>query len=77
MIENTENLVFDILRAIPGDIATLRHETRDGFARVEVRLGLVEHGLADLLSVSASDRDEIRALKSRVDRIERRLELTE
>jgi predicted component of type VI protein secretion system len=69
-------MVPDILRTIQGDIASLRNEIRDGFARVEVRLGLVEHGLADLLSVSASDRDEIRSLKSRVERIERRLELT-
>jgi hypothetical protein len=38
---------------------------------------LVEHGLADLLGVSASDRDEIRSLKTRIERIEKRLELTE
>lgn len=56
------DMVPELLRKIQGDIASLRNEVRDGFARVEVRLGLVEHGLADLLGVSASDRDEIRAL---------------
>lgn len=65
MTDNTENLVLEVLRAIRGDITSLRNETRDGFSRVELRLGLVEHGLADLLGVSASDRDEIRALKPR------------
>ncbi len=73
----TENLVLELLRQMRGDITSLRNETRDGLARVEIRLGLVEQGLAGLLSVSASDRDEIRALKTRVERIERRLELTE
>jgi len=77
MTADIENLVLENLRVIRSDLASLRNETREGFARVELRLGLVEHGLADLLGVSASDRDEIRALKSRVERIERRLELTE
>jgi predicted component of type VI protein secretion system len=71
------DIVPELLRTIQGDIAGLRNEIRDGFARVEVRLGLVEHGLADLLGVSASDRDEIRSLKTRVERIEHRLELSE
>jgi predicted component of type VI protein secretion system len=75
-MSEVDDMVPELLRTIQGDIASLRNEIRDGFARVEVRLGLVEHGLADLLSVSASDRDEIRALKTRVERIERRLELT-
>jgi predicted component of type VI protein secretion system len=77
MTADIENLVLENLRVIRSDLASLRNETREGFARVELRLALVEHGLADLLGVSASDRDEIRALKSRVERIERRLELTE
>ena len=72
-----KNLMLELLRQMRGDITSLRNETRDGLARVEIRLGLVEQGLAGLLSVSASDRDEIRALKTRVERIERRLELTE
>lgn len=47
------DMVPELLRKIQGDIASLRNEVRDGFARVEIRLGLVEHGLADLLGVSA------------------------
>lgn len=50
----------------------MRNDIRDGLNRIELRLGLVEQALASMLSVSASDRDEIRALKQR---IERRLEL--
>jgi hypothetical protein len=76
MSESTENLVLEILRQMRNEVTSLRNETRDGLSRVELRLGLVEQALSGLLSVSASDRDEIRALKSRVERIEHRLELT-
>lgn len=72
MADNTENLVLEILRQLRGDITSLRNEMRDGFNRVEIRLGYVEQSLASDLAVSASDRDEIRNLKQR---IERRLEL--
>jgi len=77
MTENTENLVLEILRRMQGDMVAMRTELRDGLNRVEVRLGLVEQGLASLLSVSASDRDEIRSLRRRVERIERRLALSD
>jgi hypothetical protein len=77
MTESTENLVLEILRQMRNDMTDLRNDLREGFNRVEVRLGLVEQGLAGMLSVSASDREEIRALKYRVERLERRLELQE
>ncbi|MGH8567204.1 MAG: hypothetical protein ACREXU_04100 [Gammaproteobacteria bacterium] len=77
MTEATENLVLEILRQMRSEITSLRNETRDGLGRIELRLGLVEQALAGLLAVSVSDRDEIRALKSRIERIERRLELTD
>ena len=75
MTDNTENLVLEILRQMRGDITGLRNEMREGFNRVEVRLGYVEQSLVNDLAVSASDRDEIRSLKQRIERIERRLEL--
>ncbi len=84
MIKNSESRVLEILPQLHNDITDLRNEmtdlrneTRNGFNRVELRLGLIEQGLAGMLSVSASDRDEIRALKQRIERIERRLELEE
>ncbi len=60
MADNTENLVLEILRQLRGDITSLRNEVRDGFNRVEIRLGYVGQTLASDLAVSASDRDEIR-----------------
>ncbi len=57
MTDNTENLVLEILRQLRGDMTSLRSEVRDGFNRVEIRLGYVEQSLAGNLAVSASDRD--------------------
>jgi hypothetical protein len=84
MTDNTENLVLELLRQMRADAAklenefkALRNEMRDGFNRVEVRLGVLEQGIAGILALSASDRDELTGLKRRVERIERRLELTD
>lgn len=82
MADQAENLVLELLRQLRAESTTLRNEVRsvrdemrDGFSRVEVRLGVLEQGMASLLALSASDRDELTALKRRVERIERRLDL--
>lgn len=75
MTENTESLILEILRQLRNETTALRNEMRDGFNRVELRLGYVEQGLSSALGVSASDREEIRMLKQRIERIERRLEI--
>lgn len=82
MADQAENLVLELLRQLRAESTTLRNEVRsvreemrDGFNRVEVRLGVLEQGMASLLALSASDRDELTALKRRVERIERRLDL--
>jgi hypothetical protein len=75
MGESTENLAIEILRRLQGDMSDMRREMRDGLNRMDVRLGPIEQALASMVSVSASDRDEVRALKQRIERIERRLEL--
>lgn len=84
MTDNVENLVLELLRqmredntALRNDVKALRDEQRDSFNRVEVRLGALEQGQSSLLALSASDRDELLALKRRVERIERRLELAD
>ena len=62
MTDNTENLVLEILRQFRSDMTSLRNEMREGFNRVEVRLGYLEQSLAGNLAVSASDREEILSL---------------
>ena len=77
MADSTEKLVLELLRQMRGDAVALRDEMREGFHRVEVRLGVLEQSMASILALSATDRDELAMLKRRVERIERRLELTE
>lgn len=77
MADPTEHLVLELLRQMRADSVALRDEMRDSFHRVEVRLGVLEQSMASILALSASDRDEVAALKRRIERIERRLELTD
>ncbi len=51
MADNIENLVLEILRQLRGDITSLRNEVREGFNRVEIRLGNVEQSLASIFGV--------------------------
>jgi hypothetical protein len=65
MAEPSENLVLELLRAIPGDIGELKDDMRE----VKSRLGTLEEQ-------SASLSRRIDRLDDRIARIERRLELT-
>jgi hypothetical protein len=75
MADTTDSLILEILRQLRGDMTAMRSEMREGLNRLDVRMGLIEQALGGMLSVSPSDRDEIRSLRQRVERIERRLEL--
>lgn len=84
MADQPENLLLELLRQMRGDIATLRNdvsalrtETREGFSRIEVRLTAIEQHMAALLLSATNDRDALQALTRRVERIERRLELSD
>jgi len=76
MTNEPDSLVLELLRQMRNDMPEFRTEVRDSLHRVEIRLGVVEQGIAGILALSASDRDELTGLKRRVERIERRLELT-
>ena len=77
MTDKVDDPVVGLLRQMRGDMAEFRTEVGDSIHRVEVRLNVLEQGTASILALSASDRDELTALKCRVERIERRLELTD
>jgi polyhydroxyalkanoate synthesis regulator phasin len=77
MADEADTLVLELLRQMRNDMTDFRTEVRDSLHRVEVRLGVLEQGMASMLALSASDRDELTGLKRRVARIERRLELTD
>jgi len=73
MTENVENLILEHLRAIRGTLSD--HGER--LNRIELRLSTIEQTLGSLYALSGSDREAMSALVRRVERIERRLELSD
>jgi septal ring factor EnvC (AmiA/AmiB activator) len=80
MTENIENLVLEQLRALRGDIAAVKEDTRE----IKTRLAVVESGIASLRRDNGDFATSIAAqhlsfdrLSDRVQRIEQRLNLTD
>lgn len=73
MAETTDNLVLEHLRHIRAKIDDMSVE----FGYFGRRLSNVERMMAVLVKQDVDQTDEIEQLKTRVGRIERRLELTE
>ena len=73
MTADIENLVLEHLRVIRADVSDLRER----MGRVELRLSAIEQTLGNLYALSGSDREAVQSLTRRVERIERRLELSE
>jgi archaellum component FlaC len=72
-MSNHESLVLEHLRALRAG----QDETMQRLDRVEIRLSAIEQTLGSMYALSASDRDTLQSVIKRVERIERRLELTE
>ena len=73
MTEQTDSLNLEHLRALRSTL-TDHGERR---ARIELRLSAIEQTLGSLYALSGSDRGRLDALARRIERIERRLELTD
>lgn len=80
MTENIENLVLEQLRALRADVASVKEDTRE----IKTRLAVVESGIASLRRDSGDFATSIAAqhlsydrLAERVERIERRLDLSD
>lgn len=70
---DTENLVLEQLRAIRSALDD--HGERLG--RIETRLSSIEHILGHVYATAGDDRAALQSLTRRVERIERRLEITD
>lgn len=73
MTEDTSSLVLEHLPHLRQKL----DEIDDRLGRIELRLTAVEGHLANLLLSEAGQNSEIDRIKQRLDRIERRLELTD
>lgn len=73
MADNVENLVLEQLRAIRSAV----DHNGERLDRVEMRLSAVEQNLGHLVALGGADRDSVRSLERRIERIERRLEISD
>lgn len=70
---DVENLVLEHLRAMRATLS----DHGDRLGRIELRLAAIEQTLGSLYALSGSDRETLNSLTRRVERIERRLELSD
>ncbi len=70
---NVENLILEHLRAIRG----VQNEHSERLVRMELRLSVMEQTLGSLYALSGSDRESMNGVIRRIERIERRLELSD
>ena len=73
MTADIESLVLEHLRAIRATLG----EHGERLNRVELRLSAIEQTLGSLYALSGSDRETIQSVTRRLERLERRLELSD
>jgi hypothetical protein len=73
MVDETSDLVLEHLRHIRAVV----DETNEDVKRLMLRTGVIEQHFASFRVSEAGQNLEIDRIKSRLDRIERRLELTD
>jgi hypothetical protein len=79
MSENTEILVLELLRAMRGDIGLIKDDIREVKARLgalEVGVGSIRRDMGQLATDDAEQHIRFDRLAARVERLEKRLELT-
>lgn len=83
MTENVETLILEMLKGLPNEMQTVRSEMHNEFGDVKLRLVGLERGQAknhsdytDLYGDHARQQATIGRLVERIERVERRLELS-
>jgi hypothetical protein len=74
-INELGQLTLEHLRILRSEMVNMRREMREGFSDVKLRLSLLEHHFATHTAEYAHQNERIDIIESRIERIERRLEL--
>jgi hypothetical protein len=80
MPENLDNLILEHLRAMRSDITALRDDTREVKSRLtslETAVSAMRREIADLYTDVVGQHSRYDRLLERIERIEKRLELTQ
>jgi septal ring factor EnvC (AmiA/AmiB activator) len=80
MPENIDNLILEHLRAMRSDITALRDDTREVKSRLtslETAVSAMRREIADLYTDVVGQHSRYDRLLERIERIEKRLELTQ
>ena len=75
MTDQTENLIIEHLKALRNALKEFRQEAREEFGTLKLRINSVEHGVAGMHDDNAILQTRIHRVDSRIDKIEKRLEL--
>ena len=73
----TENLTLEILKKIQNNIDDLDHRVEDGFSNMNLQFAALNEKLSGQLISEIEFREELHQLQTRIQRIERRLELSD
>lgn len=77
MTEKIQDHTLQLLREIRNEIRELKGETREGFSITNTRLAAIDEHMSGFLLTQTAQNDSIATLRERIERIERRLELTD
>ncbi len=77
MAESAEDLTREMLRRMHSQLDDIQTEMRLRFTGIETGLAAIEHRLAASYAVEAARAEEVADLRRRIERVERRLELTD
>ncbi|MCU0830457.1 MAG: hypothetical protein MUC58_02895 [Rhizobiaceae bacterium] len=73
MNEKVENLILEHLRAMRGDIS----KVRDDISTLKAEMISLRQHVGSIATLQQHDHGDLGAIKDRMDRIERRLELSD
>jgi chromosome segregation ATPase len=76
MADNTENLILEHLKGLRNELKEFRQETREELQTIKLRLNSVERGFAGTHDDNVTVQLRLDRVDNRIDRIEKRLELT-
>jgi chromosome segregation ATPase len=76
MTENVDNLILEHLKALRNELQTAKADIQGDLRDIKARLASLEHHQAGTYLDSTRQNSRIDELDRRVERIERRLEMT-